>query len=136
MVRQLCPRSPWRGAEIHLQTMEDPTPEQVGAPEEVVTHWEGCAGAGSWQCLCPCGERSLGWSRFAGTTCDPMENPRWSSLLLEDSSTLWKEPMLERLGKYCSQWDTPTLAFMKDYFQCVGPPAGAGKSERDIRDNV
>ncbi|TRZ20461.1 hypothetical protein HGM15179_006595 [Zosterops borbonicus] len=118
------------GAEIHLQTMEDPTPEQVDVPKEAVTHWEGCAGASSWQGLHPCGERNCGWSWFSGRICDPMDSPCWSSLFPKDPSTLWKRLMLEQVGKSCSLWERPTLEFMKDYFQCVGPADGVGKSVR------
>lgn len=34
-------------AEIHLQPLETPTPEQVDVPEGAVTPWEALAGAGS-----------------------------------------------------------------------------------------
>ncbi|KAJ7420525.1 hypothetical protein WISP_47883 [Willisornis vidua] len=58
--------------------MEDPTPEQLDVPKKAVALWEAQAGAGSWQDLLrsssPC------CSRFAGRTCDPMEDPQWSSL--------------------------------------------------------
>ncbi|GAB0183355.1 AN1-type zinc finger protein 5-like [Grus japonensis] len=44
------------GADIHLQPLEDPAPEQLEAPER------SCDSMGSPR-----------WSRFAGRTCDPME---------------------------------------------------------------
>jgi len=40
-------------------------------PKEAVTLWEAHAGAGSWQNLWTCGERSPRRSRFAGRACDP-----------------------------------------------------------------
>ncbi|GAB0183645.1 AN1-type zinc finger protein 5-like [Grus japonensis] len=66
MVRQPVPLQPMEvdgGAGIHFQPVEDPTLEQVEAPEG------GCDPVGS-----PC------WSRFAGRTCDPMGDLCWSSL--------------------------------------------------------
>ncbi|KAK4828522.1 hypothetical protein QYF61_026944 [Mycteria americana] len=81
-VRQAVPLQPMEvngGADIHVQPMEDPTVEQVDAPKG------GCELMGSlyWSKLLADlwahGERSLCWSRFAGRTCDPMEDPRWSS---------------------------------------------------------
>ena len=54
--------------------------------------------------LWPRGERSPGWSRFAGRTCDPTGDPRWSSLFLKDC-TPWKGPMLEQFMKNCSPWE-------------------------------
>ncbi|GAB0195077.1 zinc finger and BTB domain-containing protein 5 [Grus japonensis] len=81
--------------------MEDPTPEQVETPEGGCDpvgnlHWSRLlAGAmASWR------EESH-WSRFAGSTCDPMEDPRWSSLFLKDC-ILWKGPTLEQFVKNCS----------------------------------
>jgi len=65
-------------------------------PKEAVTPWEPHAGAGSWQELWPCGEKSPYWSRFAGRTCDPMGDPHWSSLLLKDG-TPWKGLTLEQI---------------------------------------
>ncbi|GAB0192641.1 hypothetical protein GRJ2_001729400 [Grus japonensis] len=58
--------SPWR---------EDPTLEQVEAPEGGCGPWEAHTGASSWQDLWTCGERSPCWSRFAGRTCDPVGDP-------------------------------------------------------------
>ncbi|GAB0187970.1 hypothetical protein GRJ2_001262300 [Grus japonensis] len=111
------------GADIHLQPMKDPTPEQVDAQ----------AGAGSWQDLWTHGERSPRRSRFAGRTCDPMGDPRWSSLLLKDC-TLWKRPTLEQLVKNCSLWEGLTLEkSMEDCLLWEGPQAGAGKSVRSPR---
>ncbi|GAB0180774.1 EH domain-containing protein 4 [Grus japonensis] len=55
--------------------MEDPTPEQVEAPEGVCGPWEAHNGASSWQDLWTCGERSPRWGRFAGRTCDPVGDP-------------------------------------------------------------
>jgi len=57
------------GADVYLQPIEDPIPEQVDVPEGSCSLWRAHARAGSWQELQPV-ER----------------NPRWSSLFLKDSS--------------------------------------------------
>ncbi|GAB0185090.1 zinc finger and BTB domain-containing protein 5 [Grus japonensis] len=88
--------------------MEDPTPEQVETPEGGCGPWEAHAGASSWQDLWIRGERSPCWSRFAGRTCDPVGDPRWSSLLLK-VCTPWERPTLEQLVKNCSPWEGLTL---------------------------
>jgi len=72
--------------------------------KEALNLFEACAGAGFWQELWPRGERGPHWSRFAGRACDPVEDPRWSSLFLKDC-TLWKGPMLEQFVKTCSLWE-------------------------------
>ena len=111
MVRQAVPLQPMEvhgGADIHLQPMEDPTPEQVDASKG------GCDPMGSL-----CWSRLLAgpvnpWrqeptlKRFAGRTCDPAGDPRWSSLLLKDC-TPCKGPMLEQFMKNCSLWEGLTL---------------------------
>ena len=80
--------------------MEDPTPEQVEAPEGGCGLWEAHAGAGSWQDLGPHGERSPCQSRFAGRTCDPVGDPRWSGLLLK-ACMPWERLTLEKFMKDC-----------------------------------
>ncbi|KAK4810846.1 hypothetical protein QYF61_008818 [Mycteria americana] len=78
MVRQDVPLQPMEvhgGADMHLKPVEDPTPEQLDAPEG------GCDPVES-----PC------WSRFSDRTCDPMGDPRWSSPFLKDR-TPWKGHM-------------------------------------------
>ncbi|GAB0204664.1 zinc finger and BTB domain-containing protein 5 [Grus japonensis] len=100
MVRQAVPLQPMEDdgeQRFHLQPVEDPTLEQVMAPNEAVTPWEAHAGAGSWQNLWPRGERSPHQSRFAGRTRDPMGDSCWSSLFLKDC-TPWKGPTLEQSG--------------------------------------
>ena len=87
-----------------------------------MTLWEARAGAGSWQDLRTHGERSPGWSRFAGRTCDPVGDPHWSSLFLKDC-TPWMGPMLEQFVKNCSAWEK----FVKDCLLWEGPHAGAGE---------
>ncbi|GAB0186026.1 hypothetical protein GRJ2_001067900 [Grus japonensis] len=128
MVRQavlLQPMEVNSGADIHLQPMEDLTPEQVCWLKEAVTPWEARAGAGSWQDLLPCGERNPCWSRFAGRTCDPMGSPCWSSLFLKDC-TPWKGPMLEQFMKNCSLWERLTLEKFVEH--CPQEPCiGAGE---------
>ena len=75
-----------------------------------------------------CGERSPRWSRFAGRTCDPVGDPRWSSLLLKDC-TLWMGPTLEQFVKNCSPWEGLTLEkFVEDCLPWEGPHAGAGEA--------
>ena len=92
-----------------------------------MTPWEAHTGAGSWQDLWTRGERSPGWSRFAGRTCDPVGDPRWSSLFLKDC-TPWKGSMLEQFVKNCSPWEGLTLEkFVKDCLPWEGPHAGAGE---------
>lgn len=65
MVRQavsLKPSEFHRGSEIHLQTLGEPHMRAGGCLKkscDFVTLWEAHAGAGSWQGLWPCGERSL-----------------------------------------------------------------------------
>ncbi|PKU47286.1 rna-directed dna polymerase from mobile element jockey- hypothetical protein [Limosa lapponica baueri] len=61
MVRQPVPQQPMEvnsGAGIHLQPVENPTPEQVDAQRRLD--------------LWTSGERSPHWSRFAGRTFDPV----------------------------------------------------------------
>ena len=94
---------------------------------EAVTPWEAHTAAGSWQDLWTRGETSPRWSRFAGRTCDPVGDPRWSSLFLKDC-TPWKGPMLEQFMKKCSLWEGLTLEkFMEDCLPWEGPHAGAGE---------
>ncbi|GAB0179066.1 zinc finger and BTB domain-containing protein 5 [Grus japonensis] len=78
--------------------MEDPTLEQVEAPEGGCGLWEAHAGASSWQDLWTHGERSSRQSRFAGRTCDPVGDPRWSSLLLK-VCTPWKRLNVGAVGE-------------------------------------
>jgi len=75
-----------------------------GCPKGAVTLQRACAGAGSWQDLWIHGERSPHWSRFAGRTCDPMEDPRWSSLFLKPC-TPWAELMLQKFMENCLPWE-------------------------------
>ena len=82
--------SPWR------------TPHQSRGRhlKEAVAPWEAHTGASSWQDLWTRGERSPRQSRFAGRTCDPVGDPRWSSLLLK-VCTPWERLMLEKFVKDC-----------------------------------
>jgi len=73
MVEQISTCSLWKG----------PHPGAGGCLKEAVTLWGACAGAGSWQDLRTCGERSPCQSRFAGRACDTVGDPRWSSLFLK-----------------------------------------------------
>ena len=77
--------------------------------------------------VAPWRERSPRWSKFAGRTCDPTGDPRWSSLFLKDC-TPWKGPTLEQFVKNCSPWEGLTLEkFVKDCLPWEGPHAGAGE---------
>jgi len=146
IVRQAVPLQPMEvhgGAHIHLQPMEDPTPEHVDL-KGAVTPYEVCDGAGSGQVLWPRGEMSPHWSRFAGTSCDTMGDPRWSSLFLKDC-TPSKGPMLGQFMKNCSLWEGPTLQqYMENCLPWEGPHSGAGTEceesspcgGRSGRDNV
>jgi len=64
-VEQISTCSPWKG----------PHARAGGCLKEAATPWEACTGAGSWQDLWTCGERSPCRSRFAGRACDPMGDP-------------------------------------------------------------
>ena len=129
IVTQAVPMGVYGGADSHLQPMEDPMPEQVDVPEG------GCDPVGSlcWHRLLagpvdPWREKSPRWSRFAGRTCDPVGDPRWSSLFLKDC-TLWKGPTLEQFVKNCSPWEGLTSEkFVKDCLPSEGPHAGAGEA--------
>jgi len=76
--------------------------------KKAVILWRARAGAGSWQDLWTRGERSPRRSRFAGRACDPMGEPRWSSLCLKDCTT-WEGSMLGQFMKSCSLWEGLTL---------------------------
>ena len=84
-----------------------------------------------WQDLWPHEERSPGWSRFSGRTCDPVGDPGWSSLCLKDCSP-WKGPTLEQFVKNCSPWEGLTLEnLMENCFPWEVPHAGAGEECED-----
>ncbi|GAB0185470.1 zinc finger and BTB domain-containing protein 5 [Grus japonensis] len=114
------------GADIHLQPVEDPTPEQVDIQRRLRLHGKPVLEQAPGR---TCGERSPHWSRFAGRTCDLMD-PRWSSLFLK-VCTPWKGPTLEQFMKNCSPWEGLTLEkLVEDCLPWEGPYAGAGKSVR------
>ena len=98
-----------------------------GCLKEAVTPWVARAGAGSCQDLWPRGERSPRWSRFSGRACDPVEDPSWSGLFLQDC-TPWEGPMLGQFVESCSLWEGLMLEkFLDNCLPCQGPHAGAGK---------
>jgi len=104
MVRQAVPLQPM---EVQISTCSLWKGPHAGAGEclkEAVSLLGTCAGAGSCQDLWSCGEQSPCWSRLAGRACDPLGDPRWSSLFLKDC-TLWEGPMLEQFVKSCSPWE-------------------------------
>jgi len=83
-VEQISTRSPGR----------TPHRSRWMCPKNAVTLWRDCAGAGSWQDLWNRGKRSPRQSMFAGRACDPVGDPRWSSLFLK-SCSLWEGLMVE-----------------------------------------
>ncbi|GAB0209637.1 EH domain-containing protein 4 [Grus japonensis] len=96
---------------VHLQPMEDPTPEQVEAPEG------GCDPMGS-----------LHWSKLLAGPVDPWRE----ELMLEQ--VCWQDlgphggPMLEQFMKNCSLWEGLMLEkFMKDCLLWEGLHVGAGE---------
>jgi len=66
--------------------------------------WGSRAGVGSCQDLGTREERTPHCSRFAGRVCEPVGDPRWSSLFLKDF-TPWKGPALRQFMKSCSLWE-------------------------------
>ena len=115
-MEQISTCSPWR-TPYQSRWMSEGVCDPVGSH----------TGASSWQDLWPRGERSPRWSRFAGRTCDPVGDPRWSSLFLK-VCTLWKGPTLEQLVKNCSLWEGLTLEkLVEDCLLWEGPQAGAGE---------
>ncbi|GAB0180406.1 EH domain-containing protein 4 [Grus japonensis] len=94
--------------------MEDPTLEQVEAPEGGCGPWEAHTGASSRPDRWTRGERSPRQSRFGGRTCDPVGDPHWSSLLLKVCIP-WERLTLEKFMKDCSLWERLMLEkFVKD----------------------
>jgi len=77
--------------------LKEPHAGSGGCLKEAVTPWGARTGEGSCQDLQTCGERIPCWSG----ACDPVADPRWSSLFLKDC-TLWKGPTLKQLMKSCS----------------------------------
>jgi len=107
-VEQISICSLWKG----------PHARAGGCLKEDVTLWGAHTGAGSWQDLCPHGERSPHQSRFAGRACDSMGDPRWSSLFLKHCTcgkdphwrSLWRTVSRERdlmLEQRKSVWSLP-----------------------------
>jgi len=97
-VEQISTCSPWKG----------PHSGAGGCLKEAVTLWGACAGAGSCQDLRTHGEGNPHQIRFAGRACDPVWDPRWSSLFLKDC-TPWVGPMLGQFMESCSLWEGLTL---------------------------
>jgi len=92
-----------------------------------VTPRGACTGAGSWQDLWSCGERSTRWSRFTGRASDTVGDPCWSSLFLKDC-TPWKESMLEQFVKNCSLWEgLLSENFVENCVPCEGTHAESGE---------
>jgi len=140
VVTQAVPLQPMEvhsGADIHLQPVEDPMPEQVDDRRRL------------WPCGKPvleqvsartCGERDPHWIRFAGRTCDPMgthagtvcslrtaphgKDPFWSS------SGRSEGPMLENFVEDCLPWGR-TLSGVREESEESSP-----WGRRSSRDNV
>ncbi|KAJ7396141.1 protein pxr1-like [Pitangus sulphuratus] len=106
MVKKAVPLQPMEvhsGAEIYLQPLKNPIPEQEDATK-----------GGSD----PVG--NLHWIRLlAGPVT--VGYPCWSSLFLKDC-TPWEAPMWEQFTKNCS-----LEKFMKDCFLWVQPHTGTGE---------
>ncbi|PKU29546.1 neurexin-3-hypothetical protein [Limosa lapponica baueri] len=113
------------GADIHLQPMEDPTPEQVDVPKggcDLIKDpmLEQAPGRN-----CGLMERGPRWSRFADMTSDPTGDPCWSSFFMK-GCTPWKGPMLEQFVENCSLWEGPMLQkFVEDCLPWMGAHVGA-----------
>ena len=94
-MEQISTCSPWKG----------PHTRAGGCLKEAVTPRGACDGTGSCQDL---------WTeeptpeQVADRTCDPVGDPRWSSLFLKDC-TPWKGPTLGQFVKSCSPWEGLTL---------------------------
>ena len=88
MLRQAVVLQPMRlhgGADIYLQPVEHPMPEQMDLPEAGCDpveslHWSRLLAqpVDLWI------KRNPGRNRFADGTCDPVWEPCWSSLFLKD----------------------------------------------------
>jgi len=103
---RLYPCSPWRSMVEQISTCslwKGPHARAGGCLKEAVTPWGARARAGSCQDLWTHRERSPRWNRFAGRACDPVGDPRWSSLFLKDC-TPWKGTTLGQFVKSCSPW--------------------------------
>ncbi|GAB0180628.1 hypothetical protein GRJ2_000528100 [Grus japonensis] len=79
--------------------MEDPTPEQVEAPEGGCGPWEAHAGARSWPDRWTREEGSPRRSRFAGRTCDPVGDPTLEQFAPEEDVAIDKVTCLVDEGK-------------------------------------
>jgi len=73
-----------------------------------VTPWGALTGAGFYQDLRTCGEKTPQWSRFSGRACDPVGDPRWSSLFLKGCIP-WEGPTLGQFVESCSPCEGLTL---------------------------
>ena len=134
MVRQAVPLQPMEahnGADLHLCPWMTPC-RSGDCLKEAVTPWRACTGAGFWQDLWTCGERSLCWSRFAVRACDPVGDPCWNGLFLKDCSP-WKGPTLEQFVKKCSLWEGPMLErFVENCLPWDGLMLEQGKRVRSL----
>jgi len=108
MVRQAVPLQPMVEQISTCSLWKGPHARAGGGLNEDVTLGEAHAAAGSCQDLRTRGERSPRQSRFAGRACDPMGDPRWSSLFLKDCNP-WEGPTLGQFVKSCSPWEGLTL---------------------------
>jgi len=102
-VEQIPTCSPWKG----------PYARARGYLKEAETLGGAHDGAGHCQDLQTRGERSPHQSRFAGSACDSVGYPRWSSMFLKDC-TLWEGLtvkqfveglLLERFMENCQPWE-------------------------------
>ncbi|TRZ18074.1 hypothetical protein HGM15179_009029 [Zosterops borbonicus] len=129
MMKHLCPCSPWWYMREHGETSS----RACGCLKQAVTleHWSRLLEESGDH-----GKSSPHWSRFAGRTFDPMEDPRWSSLFLRNC-TPWKGHMLEQFVKKCSSWEELILEkFMEDYCLWERSHGGAGEDYEDGSDRA
>ena len=116
-MEQISTCSPWKG----------PHAGAGGCLKEAVTLWGARAGAASCQDLRTNGEKSPHQSRFGGRACDPVGDPRRSSLFLRDC-TPWKGPTLGQFVKNLHRWEGLMLdQFVENCLPWEGPHAGAGE---------
>ncbi|GAB0192527.1 hypothetical protein GRJ2_001718000 [Grus japonensis] len=82
--------------------MEDPTPEQVEAPEGGCGPREAHAGASSWLDRWTREEGSPRQGRFAGRTCDPVGDPTLEQFAPEGTGELQQPKIISRVEYACS----------------------------------
>jgi len=117
-------------ADIHMQSMEDPTPEQVDVPWRKLqpvdsSHWSRLLAGAVARGEEPM-PRQVFWQDFW-----PMSHLHWSSLFLMYCGP-WKGPTLEQFMKRSSLWEEPPSdQFVEDCLLWEGHHAGAGEESEE-----